>query len=68
MKKFEIQELSIGSIRYVYDEKAATKWFDLYVEFLKNSLLTNTSKDCGQAYICYEGSDEDAQKSNSLLP
>ena len=68
MKKYEIQELSIGSIRYVYDEKAALKWFDLYVEFLKNSLLTNTSKNDGQAYICYEGSDEDVKKSNCLLP
>ncbi|PGM54182.1 MULTISPECIES: hypothetical protein [unclassified Bacillus (in: firmicutes)] len=67
MKKHEIHELSIGSIRYVYDERAATKWFDLYVELAKEMLITNASKKDGQTYIEYERSEKNNEKDSSLL-
>ena len=51
MKKREIHVLSVGSIRYVYDEQAASKWFDLYVELTKEILVSNASKKDGQTYI-----------------
>ncbi|UPM56108.1 hypothetical protein [Gottfriedia acidiceleris] len=56
MKKHEIQKLSIGSIRYVYDEQAASKWFNTYVEIVKENLINNASKIDGQTYIENEGS------------
>lgn len=44
MEKKKINQLTVGSIRYVYDEQAAWKWFDAYVEIVKKNLITNTSK------------------------
>lgn len=68
MKKHEIKELSLGSIRYVFDETAAVKWFDLYVDLMQEMLLNKSSKTVGQAYIECGGEDQIGKESSSLLP
>jgi len=50
-KMKEMKKLTLGSVQYVHDPEAAQKWFDLYVECVKEKVLKETSKNAGQAYI-----------------
>ncbi|MGG3546247.1 MULTISPECIES: hypothetical protein [Bacillus cereus group] len=50
-KSKEVKELQLGSIQYVHNPQAAEKWFDLYMECVKEKLLQETSKCHGQTYI-----------------
>ncbi|HHB2060828.1 TPA: hypothetical protein ACOQ5G_003672 [Bacillus cereus] len=46
-----MKKLTLGSVQYVHDPEAAQKWFDLYIECVKEKVLKETSKNDGQAYI-----------------
>ncbi|ASZ15878.1 MULTISPECIES: hypothetical protein [Bacillus cereus group] len=50
-KMKEMKKLTLGSVQYVHDPEAAQKWFDLYIECVKEKMLQKTSKNDGQAYI-----------------
>ncbi|HDR6269964.1 TPA: hypothetical protein QCU37_003488 [Bacillus cereus] len=50
-KMKEMKKLTLGSVQYVHDSEAAQKWFDLYIECVKEKMLQETSKNDGQAYI-----------------
>ena len=43
-KMKEMKKLTLGSVQYVHDPEAAQKWFDLYIECVKEKVLKETSK------------------------
>ena len=43
-KMKEMKKLTLGSVQYVHDPEAAQKWFDLYIECVKEKMLQKLLK------------------------